>query len=246
MDDSLDALVAELESTLETPSVGPAPQVPTVEAPDVTSVMPDVGMPPGFQPEPPAEATQPEAEVPTGWEAAALPGVLEAAVPTAPAPVQPPPVPPRPMASAAAMPPTALAPDEPLQPAPVFEPPAAPVPAEQQVEPFIPSPPTTVSGTLAAEPAPVTGPPPAFEPGIAPPAATPPPATAAAEPAAEPSAPKPSVPEYQMVAPVELRFGDKAQRVGIRPGTATFLKFQRLAAVLLTDLRKVKGVPGGE
>jgi hypothetical protein len=28
--------------------------------------------------------------------------------------------------------------------------------------------------------------------------------------------------------------------VGIRPGTATFLKYQRLAAVLLNDLKRTK------
>ena len=44
-----------------------------------------------------------------------------------------------------------------------------------------------------------------------------------------------------MVAPVELIFSDGGQRVGIRPGTRTFLKYQRLAAVLLGDLRKSRG-----
>jgi hypothetical protein len=47
-------------------------------------------------------------------------------------------------------------------------------------------------------------------------------------------------PEYRMVAPVELRFTDGPRRIGIRPGTATFLKYQRLAAVLLGDLRKAR------
>jgi hypothetical protein len=48
------------------------------------------------------------------------------------------------------------------------------------------------------------------------------------------------VPDYTMVAPVELSFSDGAQRVGIRPGTATFLKYQRLAAVLLSDLKRAQ------
>jgi hypothetical protein len=48
------------------------------------------------------------------------------------------------------------------------------------------------------------------------------------------------VPEYTMVAPVELSFADGAQRVGIKAGTATFLKYQRLAAVLLNDLKRAQ------
>lgn len=61
--------------------------------------------------------------------------------------------------------------------------------------------------------------------------------TPAPEPAAVPEA-LPVVAEYRMVAPVELSFADGIQRVGIRPGTATFLKYQRLAAVLLNDLKR--------
>lgn len=57
------------------------------------------------------------------------------------------------------------------------------------------------------------------------------------EPEPEPL-PPPPVAEYKMVAPVELSFADGTHRVGIRPGTATFLKYQRLAAVLLNDLKR--------
>jgi hypothetical protein len=46
------------------------------------------------------------------------------------------------------------------------------------------------------------------------------------------------VPRYSMIAPVELSFADSAGRVGVRPGTATHLKYQRLAQVLLADLHK--------
>jgi hypothetical protein len=68
-------------------------------------------------------------------------------------------------------------------------------------------------------------------------------ASRAAEPEAAAPAPVPApcAPEYRMVAPVELVFSDGGKRVGIRPGTATFLKYQRLAAVLLTDLKKTRG-----
>jgi hypothetical protein len=73
----------------------------------------------------------------------------------------------------------------------------------------------------------------------------PPPAPVAYEPPApvayEPPAPVAyEPPEYDMVAPVELMFTDGPKRIGIRPGTATFLKYQRLAAVLLGDLKKAK------
>jgi hypothetical protein len=45
---------------------------------------------------------------------------------------------------------------------------------------------------------------------------------------------------YRMVAPVELGFSGSEHRVGIRPGTPTFLKYQRLAGVLMADLRKAR------
>jgi len=58
------------------------------------------------------------------------------------------------------------------------------------------------------------------------------------EPAPEPETRR--LPEYRMIAPVELSFREGEQRVGIRPGTATFLKYQRLAAVLLNDLKRAR------
>jgi hypothetical protein len=90
---------------------------------------------------------------------------------------------------------------------------------------------------LAWEPSPPPPPPApvAYEPPV--PVAYEPPAPVAYEPPA-PVAYEP--PEYDMVAPVELMFTDGPKRIGIRPGTATFLKYQRLAAVLLGDLKKAK------
>lgn len=61
------------------------------------------------------------------------------------------------------------------------------------------------------------------------------PASLAAPPPAQQAVP---VPAYHMIAPVELSFADGARRVGVRPGTATHLKYQRLAQVLLADLHK--------
>ncbi|KAF0209143.1 MAG: hypothetical protein FD171_784 [Actinobacteria bacterium] len=43
--------------------------------------------------------------------------------------------------------------------------------------------------------------------------------------------------EHVLVAPVELYFTIGHSRIGVRPGTRTFLEFQRLAEVLWDDLR---------
>jgi hypothetical protein len=68
----------------------------------------------------------------------------------------------------------------------------------------------------------------------------PPPSAAIAPPVPARSLPPTATPEYHMVAPVELLFTDGPRRIGIRPGTATFLKYQRLAAVLLADLKRAR------
>lgn len=89
-----------------------------------------------------------------------------------------------------------------------------------------------VEEPAVVRPAEDSGPEPLPMPSVAEPVWTPAPG-----PAAVPEA-LPVVAEYRMVAPVELSFADGIQRVGIRPGTATFLKYQRLAAVLLNDLKR--------
>ncbi|HEX9094296.1 MAG TPA: hypothetical protein VF902_09975 [Coriobacteriia bacterium] len=68
-------------------------------------------------------------------------------------------------------------------------------------------------------------------------------AAAVVSPSAPPGTPVRST-EYKLVAPVELMFADTGQRVGIRPGTPTFLKYQRLAGVLFADLRKARAARG--
>lgn len=47
--------------------------------------------------------------------------------------------------------------------------------------------------------------------------------------------------EYLLVAPVELHFTLGEGRVGVKPGTRTFVEFQRLAGVLMYDLRSSGG-----
>jgi hypothetical protein len=79
------------------------------------------------------------------------------------------------------------------------------------------------------------------------------PSTAASVSAAEPAPPRPAdpehaphllgtreAPEYTMVAPVELSFADGSHRVGIPAGSAIFLKYQSLAAVLRDDLKRAR------
>ncbi|MDO8880761.1 MAG: hypothetical protein Q7W44_08180 [Coriobacteriia bacterium] len=46
---------------------------------------------------------------------------------------------------------------------------------------------------------------------------------------------------YALVAPVELHFAGGGARVGVRAGTRTYDEFQRLASILLGDLRKARG-----
>ena len=157
-----------------------------------------------------------------------------------------------PPASASAMPESA-APPEPMVAAPPASAPVAPpepvAPTPSASVAHIPAPPTPVEPTSPAHvvPAPLPGPAPlALIPE--PVAEEPVPLAAwlvegrtsaqvavAPAPAAQRSAP---IPPYRMIAPVELSFADGQTRVGVRPGTATFLKYQRLAQVLLADLHK--------
>jgi hypothetical protein len=65
-------------------------------------------------------------------------------------------------------------------------------------------------------------------------------AAGAARPVARDVQQVPAYPDYHMVAPIELWFADGPPRVGIRPGTPTYLKYQRLAQVLLNDLKKAR------
>lgn len=49
-----------------------------------------------------------------------------------------------------------------------------------------------------------------------------------------------SVPGYALVAPVELHFTGGQGRVGVRPGTRSYAEFQRLAGIMLGDLRAAR------
>ncbi len=46
---------------------------------------------------------------------------------------------------------------------------------------------------------------------------------------------------YELVAPVELTFTVGEGRIGVKAGTRTYDEFQRLASILLGDLRKARG-----
>ncbi|MDI6713347.1 MAG: hypothetical protein QMD96_08925 [Anaerosomatales bacterium] len=78
-----------------------------------------------------------------------------------------------------------------------------------------------------AQPVPEPAVEPVAQPGVQPPL----------QPAAEPV---PEIAEYRLVAPVELHFTDGSSRVGVRPGTRTHDEFQRLANILLGELRRAR------
>ena len=102
-------------------------------------------------------------------------------------------------------------------PAPVPAPPAPPVPAR-------PARPVAVVASV---------PPDGAESGVA----APRPAAVVASVATE----RPdSVPEYALVAPVELHFTGGQGRVGVKPGTRSYAEFQRLAGIMLGDLRAAR------
>lgn len=87
----------------------------------------------------------------------------------------------------------------------------------------------------AASPAPVPTPAPVTVP-VSPAAGT-----SAAESAPAAPAPAASEPEYSLVAPVELQFTGGGGRVGVKPGTRSYAEFQRLAGIMLGDLRAARG-----
>lgn len=102
-------------------------------------------------------------------------------------------------------------------PAPVAAPPAPPAPAR-------PARPVAVVASV---------PPAGAESGVA----APRPAAVVASAATE----RPdSVPEYALVAPVELHFTGGQGRVGVKPGTRSYAEFQRLAGIMLGDLRAAR------
>ena len=60
-------------------------------------------------------------------------------------------------------------------------------------------------------------------------------------PAVGTAAPASSDAPYVLVAPVELHFTGAEGRVGVKSGTRTYDEFQRLAGILLGDLRRARG-----
>lgn len=107
------------------------------------------------------------------------------------------------------------------EPEPELEPAAAPEP-EPEPEPML-TPEPEPETTAAPEPTPEPEPEPEHEPEPMP-------------------GPKSAAgPEYRMIAPVELHFTAGGSRIGVKPGTRSFAEFQRLAGILLGDLRAARG-----
>lgn len=115
------------------------------------------------------------------------------------------------------------------------EPLATPIPQPIPAPAPVPAPPAPPAPARPARPVAVVAsvPPAGAESG----AAAPRPAAVVASIATE----RPdSVPEYALVAPVELHFTGGQGRVGVKPGTRSYAEFQRLAGIMLGDLRAAR------
>lgn len=117
-------------------------------------------------------------------------------------------------------------PSEAPEPEPQFE--VAP-------EPLFPAPSTGQALSTAAPAPPVREAQPEPAPEPRPPSAPRPQAVVSSVP------PPMNVPEYTLVAPVELHFTVGQSRIGVKPGTRSYAEFQRLAGILLDDLRTSRG-----
>jgi hypothetical protein len=53
-----------------------------------------------------------------------------------------------------------------------------------------------------------------------------------------PEPPAPAVEDFTPIGPVDIRFDDGADPIGVRPGTRTYEQFQTAAAVLFAELRR--------
>ncbi len=121
-------------------------------------------------------------------------------------------------------PPQLVPPVEPSRPTPATE----PVRSVPSAEPMPPVPALgPEQSTALAQPGETLRPPVVSEP-----------LPAAAPVSAPASAARREAEEYRLVAPVELHFTVGEGRVGVRPGTATYAEFQRLAKALLDDVRR--------
>ncbi len=215
------------------------PQVHQDRAPDVAPApVPPPASPPAPVPRPapvvePVVVPQPEPELP-------------------PAPAPAPEPEPEPKPAATSLPGYSLA-DEldrlmmaAEQPAPLLTPaeheavvaPASPAATEEPMpmaapEPLYPQP--SVGRVLSAPAVSV----PTRAPVAAESAATAPPSVL--EPIATPERVIADVPPYALVAPVELHFTGGSGRIGVKPGTRSFVEFQRLAGILLQDLKSARG-----
>lgn len=106
-------------------------------------------------------------------------------------------------------------------------------PFEPRPEPLFPAPSVGQALSSVAR-SPETAPSPVAAPVEAERAATPP----VDEPGFERQAA--DVPDYTLVAPVELHFTAGQGRIGVKPGTRSYAEFQRLAGILLDDLRAAR------
>ncbi|MEA5075812.1 MAG: hypothetical protein VB139_05625 [Coriobacteriia bacterium] len=118
--------------------------------------------------------------------------------------------------------------------APVPQPVIAPAPGPASPAPSV-RPEAVASPPRPARPATVIAPVPPVGAAVSP--ASPRPTAVAAGLTDDPAG---SVPEYGLVAPVELHFTGGQGRVGVKPGTRSYAEFQRLAGIMLGDLRAAR------
>ncbi len=113
--------------------------------------------------------------------------------------------------------------------------------AEEHEAVVTPVQPTTASEPDFAPPSDPLFPSPSVGQVLSAPVPTPVQAAPIREPAPVSARQTPDVPEYALVSPVELHFTGGTGRIGVKPGTRSFVEFQRLAGILLQDLKSARG-----
>lgn len=198
---------------------------PTLKPPAPTPTPPA----PAPAPTPAAPAPKPPAPTPTPTPSPA-PAWMPAPTPAPPAPAPTPVLTPAPPAPA----PTPAAPAPAPAPAPT---PAASVPTPPLTPPPTPAPPAPSVGRVLSVPG--SEPPTPSDPLGLPRGEAPEPAPARTD--SYPDEGSRPVPDaYTLVSPVEIHFTEGGGRLGVRAGTRTHAEFQRLAGILLDDLKAAR------
>jgi len=227
------------------PQVHPEPAAPAPEPEPAPAPEPEPAPAPEPEPAPapepePAPAPEPEPAPTPEPEPAPAPEPEPAPAPEPepePAPESEPPVP---APTASTLPGYSLADElDRLMMAAEEQPPL--LTAEEHEAVVTPVQPTTASEPDFAPPSDPLFPSPSVGQVLSAPVPTPVQAAPIREPAPVSARQTPDVPEYALVSPVELHFTGGTGRIGVKPGTRSFVEFQRLAGILLQDLKSARG-----